>query len=76
MNRIVRGGHYGWPDCSCPVPNMQRPIVAATARRRTCCPMRPLGMVFYSGEGFPAAFSNSLLIAFTATARTATASSL
>lgn len=69
LNRIVRGGHYGWPYCY--DNGLPSPEYAGADCRRYRAPARllpahaaPLGMVFYSGGSFPAAFDNSLLISF------------
>lgn len=69
LNLIEAGGHYGWPYC---YDNQQAsPEYPLAECSRYLDPARllpahaaPLGMVFYTGTGFPAKFSNSLIISY------------
>jgi glucose/arabinose dehydrogenase len=69
LNVIIPGGDYGWPYCYDEnVPSPEYPHASCHDRR---APARllpahaaPLGMVFYTGSGFPPALQNSLLIAY------------
>jgi glucose/arabinose dehydrogenase len=69
LNRISRGSHYGWPYCyDSGLPSPEYPKADC---RRYRAPERllpahaaPLGMVFYTGKGFPTSFDNSLLLSF------------
>lgn len=69
LNAIVRGADYGWPYCyDDGVPSPEYP---AADCRRARAPVRqlpahaaPLGMTFYTGSQFPAAFAHSLLITY------------
>lgn len=69
LNRIEQGANYGWPTCF----DNQRPSPEYPHAdcARSVAPLRllpahaaPLGMVFYQGLQFPAAFRHSLIIGF------------
>lgn len=69
LNRIVQGGHYGWPSCF--DNNRNSPEYPHVDCARSIAPVRllpahaaPLGMVFYEGLQFPAVFRHSLIIAY------------
>lgn len=69
LNRIERGGHYGWPYCyDMNVPSPEYPGERCTGYR---APQRllpahaaPLGMLFYGGAGFPLRYRQSLVITY------------
>lgn len=69
INRIVKGGRYGWPYCfdnnraapeypayRCSVFRQPEVLLPAHAA--------PLGMLFYTGSRFPAAWRGQLIIGF------------
>lgn len=69
LNRVVQGAHYGWPTCF--DNNLSSPEYPQSDCSRFKAPVRllpahaaPLGMVFYEGLQFPAAFRQSLIIAY------------
>lgn len=69
LNRIVQSGHYGWPACF--DNNRNSPEYPHADCAASIAPVRllpahaaPLGMVFYEGLQFPAAFRHSLIIAY------------
>ncbi|MBQ5947764.1 sorbosone dehydrogenase family protein [Massilia sp. ST3] len=69
LNAIRRGGDYGWPYCY--DQGVASPEYPAASCKAYLPPARllpahaaPLGMVFYTGNRFPAAFQNSLLITY------------
>jgi len=70
LNVIVEGAHYGWPYC------IDNGVVNPEYRGRADCSkyrnpamllpghVAPLGMAFYTGKMFPAAYSNNLLVTY------------
>ncbi len=71
VNIIEQGADYGWPDC---VAN-QRFVRWGNQARQRCGETRapvvemqahaaPLGLSFYTGDQYPAAFRNDALVAF------------
>lgn len=69
LNRIVRGTDYGWPYCY--DNNLANPEYPGRDCRGFRTPTlllpahaAPLGMTFYTGRLFPAAFAHSLIIGF------------
>jgi len=69
LNLVRRGAHYGWPYCY--DMNVASPEYAAARCAAYAAPVRllpahaaPLGMLFYTGERFPAHYKGSLVIAF------------
>jgi glucose/arabinose dehydrogenase len=70
LNRIEAGGDYGWPYCyGDRVPNPEFNDAARCAgteapRRNFPAHWAPLGIVFYDGLSFPAAYQGDALIAF------------
>lgn len=69
LNRIVEGGDYGWPYCygqNLPNPNFP-PKTSCVGKTPPLAEMEAHssadGMVFYSGQQFPAEFRNNLFVA-------------
>jgi glucose/arabinose dehydrogenase len=70
LNRIEQGGDYGWPFChGARIPNPEFNDAARCAA--TIAPARgfpahwaPLGIAFYDGLNFPAAYQGDALVAF------------
>lgn len=69
LNRVVQDGHYGWPFCF--DNNRNSPEYPRADCTASVAPVRllpahaaPLGMVFYEGLAFPAAFRHGLIIAY------------
>lgn len=69
LNLIQRGSNYGWPYCY--DDNRASPEYPQANCKPYAMPKRllpahaaPLGMTFYSGASFPAAYKNSLIIGF------------
>lgn len=70
INRINRGGHYGWPFCygiRVPDREFERPGFCET----TVSPVveiqahsAPLGLAFCTGEAFPSRYRGGLFVAF------------
>ncbi len=70
LNVIVEGSHYGWPYC------MDNGTPAPEYRGRVDCSrytnpalllpghVSPLGMAYYTGSMFPAAYKNNLLVTY------------
>ncbi|MRW92930.1 glucose dehydrogenase [Duganella sp. FT80W] len=69
LNLIRRGANYGWPYCyddnraSPEYPQADCKPYAAPARLLPAH-AAPLGMTFYTGSAYPAAYKNSLIIGF------------
>lgn len=74
INILREGSHYGWPDCygeNRPVPAREFPQVNASRCDAAAPPefqmqghSAPLGIAFYTGDEFPAAFRNDALVTF------------
>ena len=70
LNRIVRGGNYGWPYCygdRQPNPEFNDPARCAdmiTPEYEFPAHYAPLGMLFYDRVGFPPSYQGDALIAF------------
>lgn len=69
LNAIVAGADYGWPYCY--DNNLSSPEYPHASCRDKRAPVRllpahaaPLGMVFHSGAGWPAAFAHSLVLTY------------
>jgi glucose/arabinose dehydrogenase len=72
INIVAEGGDYGWPDCY----SIQRPLNWGSGARPDRCAdttapeqelqahSAPLGLSFYTGQQFPAAYANDALVAF------------
>lgn len=69
LNLIRRGANYGWPYCyddNRPSPEYPKAVCKPYAAPVRLLPAHaaPLGMTFYTGATFPAAYKNSLILGF------------
>lgn len=70
LNVIVEGSHYGWPYCydnGAPTPEYRgRVDCSRYTNPALLLPghASPLGMAYYTGEMFPAAYRNNLIVAY------------
>ena len=70
LNVVTEGGHYGWPYCiDNGTPNPEyRGRVSCTNYKNPAQLLpghvSPLGMAFYTGDMFPAAYKNNLIVTF------------
>ena len=75
LNRIEQGRDYGWPFCYGErIPNPEfndaaRCAATETPRRSFSAHSAPLGLLFYEGLNFPAAYQGDALVAFHGSAR-------
>jgi hypothetical protein len=70
LNVITEGAHYGWPYCidnGTPTPEYRGRVDCTHYKSPALLlpgHVAPLGMAFYTGSMFPAAYQNQLLVTF------------
>lgn len=70
LNVIEPGGHYGWPYCidnGTPNPEYRGRVNCTNYKNPAMLlpgHVSPLGMTYYTGSMFPAAYKNNLLVTF------------
>jgi len=70
MNVITEGAHYGWPYCmdnGTPTPEYRGRVNCSNYKNPALLlpgHVSPLGMTFYTGNMFPAAYKNNLIVTF------------
>lgn len=70
LNVIEPGGHYGWPYCidnGTPNPEYRGRVNCSNYKNPAMLlpgHVSPLGMAYYTGSMFPAAYKNNLLVTF------------